>query len=69
VILLYNKVHTHKAGVKMQPLEQFHRKCFDHSPYILDVAPSDFKLIRLLKKHFEEKYFQYDDKVKAEEYW
>jgi hypothetical protein len=65
-ILLYDNVHTHKAGVTKRLLEQFHRKCLDHSPYSPDVATSDVQLIRPLQKHFEEKHFQCDDKVKAE---
>lgn len=65
VFLLHDNATVHKAA-KIRPIVQ---ECslveIDHPPYSPDLAPSDFYLFRLLKKHLRGRRFESDDRLKA----
>lgn len=65
VFLLHDNATVHKAA-KIRPIIQ---ECsfveIDHPPYSPDLAPSDFYLFRLLKKHLRGRRFNSDECLKG----
>ena len=65
VLLLHNNAPAHKAKVAMAALRDCGFEQLDHPPYSLDLAPSDYYLFRILKRHLWGKRFAEDDDVKS----
>jgi hypothetical protein len=51
-MLLHENVHPHTAACARALLEHFNWELFDHPPYSLDIAPSDYHLFIYLKNWF-----------------
>ncbi len=44
VVLIHNNAHLHRAQLIQILLKDFHWEQFEHPPYLLDLAPSDYHL-------------------------
>jgi hypothetical protein len=63
VILFHDKTYPNTVGVTTQLVEQLCWECLAYPPYNPDLVPSNYHIIRTLKKCFEGKHFQHDDEV------
>lgn len=70
VLLLHDNAPAHSSRVAQAAIRDSGFEEVPHPPYSPDLAPSDFYLFRLLKKHLRGKRFDDDDELKiaTEEY-
>jgi len=52
VLFLHDNTPAHRALATQKKLAYLGFQCFDHPPYSLDLAPSDYHLLPGLKKQF-----------------
>ena len=64
IVLLHDNARPHTAARTAQLLQQFHWEVFDHPPYSLDIAPSDYHLFMHLKQWLASQSFE-DDRLKT----
>ncbi|KAK7871090.1 hypothetical protein R5R35_010454 [Gryllus longicercus] len=63
-VLLHDNAGPHTAGVTQSLIRQFHWEHFDHPPYSLDLAPSDYHLFLHMKRELGGMRFGSDDDTK-----
>ncbi|GFT09371.1 mariner Mos1 transposase [Trichonephila clavipes] len=64
VVFLHDNAGPHTANVTKTLLRGFGWDVFDHPPYSLDLAPSDFHLFLNLKSFLAGKHFNNDKELK-----
>jgi len=62
---LHNNVPAHQALATQKKLAYLGFQCLDHTPYSLDLAPSDYHLFPGLKKQLKGRHFSSDAEVIA----
>ena len=65
VLFLHDNAPAHQALATQKKLSYLGFQCFDHPPYSLDLAPSDYHLFLGLKKQLKHRHFLSDTEVIA----
>ncbi|GBO04037.1 Histone-lysine N-methyltransferase SETMAR, partial [Araneus ventricosus] len=63
IVLLHDNAHPRTAAATQELLDHFGWETFDHPPYSLDLAPSDFHLFLKLKEFLGNKCFGSDEEL------
>ncbi|GBM08711.1 Histone-lysine N-methyltransferase SETMAR [Araneus ventricosus] len=63
IALLYDNARLHTASATKELLDPFGWEIFDHLPYSLDLAPSNFHLFLKLKEFMGGKCFGSDEEL------
>jgi histone-lysine N-methyltransferase SETMAR len=70
VLFLYQSASSHQARATQKKLTYLGFQCLDHTPYSLDLAPSDYRLFPALKRQLKLRHFSSDvEAVAAAETW
>jgi histone-lysine N-methyltransferase SETMAR len=66
VLLHHDNAKSHTARATQERIQELQWELLEHLPYNLDLAPSDFHLLGLLKNHLGGKRFTDDKEVETE---